>query len=151
MRIRNKSFRIHNTVNELLCEAHPVGKMVFLLQPALSLGRVLVDDQGKQIPMNFDHGTTTLGFKFQVTQPCASYYTVVFFMLVIIVIVILNSQQSNTKMTNYWGRPATANMIIFIKDYKLYCKTFSERFPLLSLKLVSQHTVFIAVLLRICM
>ncbi|XP_023332705.1 proteasome subunit beta type-5 [Eurytemora carolleeae] len=34
-------------------------------QPGFNLGRVLVDDQGKDIPMNFDHGTTTLGFKYQ--------------------------------------------------------------------------------------
>jgi len=34
-------------------------------QPAVNLGRVLVDEQGKQIPMHFDHGTTTLAFKFQ--------------------------------------------------------------------------------------
>ena len=27
--------------------------------------RVLKDDTGKDIPMNFDHGTTTLGFKYQ--------------------------------------------------------------------------------------
>jgi len=27
--------------------------------------RVLTDDQGKDIAMNFDHGTTTLGFKYQ--------------------------------------------------------------------------------------
>jgi len=33
--------------------------------PATNLGRVLVDDQGKEIKMNFDHGTTTLGFKYQ--------------------------------------------------------------------------------------
>jgi hypothetical protein len=32
----------------------------------VNLGRVLVDEQGKQIPMHFDHGTTTLAFKFQV-------------------------------------------------------------------------------------
>ena len=57
--------------------------------PATNLGRVLVDDQvdldttceiaipqapeiyrlliqGKEVKMNFDHGTTTLGFKYQV-------------------------------------------------------------------------------------
>jgi len=33
--------------------------------PATNLGRVLVDDQGKEVKMNFDHGTTTLGFKYQ--------------------------------------------------------------------------------------
>jgi len=33
--------------------------------PATNLGRVLVDDQGKDVDMNFDHGTTTLGFKYQ--------------------------------------------------------------------------------------
>jgi len=33
--------------------------------PGLNLGRVLKDDTGKDIPMNFDHGTTTLGFKYQ--------------------------------------------------------------------------------------
>jgi len=33
--------------------------------PATNLGRVLVDDQGKEVNMNFDHGTTTLGFKYQ--------------------------------------------------------------------------------------
>merc|ERR1712147_200619 len=32
--------------------------------PATNLGRVLVDDQGKEVKMNFDHGTTTLGFKY---------------------------------------------------------------------------------------
>ncbi len=25
----------------------------------------MVDESGKEIPMNFDHGTTTLGFKYQ--------------------------------------------------------------------------------------
>ena len=29
------------------------------------ISRVLTDDAGKDIPMNFDHGTTTLGFKYQ--------------------------------------------------------------------------------------
>merc|ERR1712106_382716 len=33
--------------------------------PATNLGRILTDDQGKDIDMNFDHGTTTLGFKYQ--------------------------------------------------------------------------------------
>jgi len=33
--------------------------------PATNLGRVLTDDQGNDIAMNFDHGTTTLGFKYQ--------------------------------------------------------------------------------------
>jgi len=33
--------------------------------PATNLGRVLTDDQGQDIEMNFDHGTTTLGFKYQ--------------------------------------------------------------------------------------
>jgi len=33
--------------------------------PATNLGRVLMDDQGKEVDMNFDHGTTTLGFKYQ--------------------------------------------------------------------------------------
>jgi len=33
--------------------------------PANNLGRVLTDEGGKDIPMNFDHGTTTLGFKYQ--------------------------------------------------------------------------------------
>merc|ERR1712227_274807 len=33
--------------------------------PSLNLGRVLKDDTDKDIPMNFDHGTTTLGFKYQ--------------------------------------------------------------------------------------
>nr|ALS04248.1 proteasome subunit beta type-5 [Acartia pacifica] len=33
--------------------------------PGLNLGNVLVDESGKEIPMNFDHGTTTLGFKYQ--------------------------------------------------------------------------------------
>ncbi len=47
-------------------QARSLSKMVAGFQPALNLGRVLVDDQGKQIPMHFDHGTTTLGFKYQV-------------------------------------------------------------------------------------
>jgi 20S proteasome subunit beta 5 len=34
-------------------------------QPSLNLGNVLVDESGKEIPMNFDHGTTTLGFKYK--------------------------------------------------------------------------------------
>jgi len=34
-------------------------------QPALNLGKVLKDESGKDIPMHFDHGTTTLGFKYQ--------------------------------------------------------------------------------------
>jgi len=33
--------------------------------PSLNLGNVLVDESGKEIPMNFDHGTTTLGFKYK--------------------------------------------------------------------------------------
>jgi len=33
--------------------------------PGTNLGRVLKDESGKDIPMNFDHGTTTLGFKYQ--------------------------------------------------------------------------------------
>jgi len=34
-------------------------------QPALNLGRSLVDESGKEIKMHFDHGTTTLGFKYK--------------------------------------------------------------------------------------
>jgi len=34
-------------------------------QPSTGLGGVLRDEEGREIPMNFDHGTTTLGFKFQ--------------------------------------------------------------------------------------
>ena len=34
-------------------------------QPSLNLGNALVDDSGREIPMNFDHGTTTLGFKYK--------------------------------------------------------------------------------------
>ena len=34
--------------------------------PSLNLGNVLVDESGKEIPLNFDHGTTTLGFKYKV-------------------------------------------------------------------------------------
>jgi len=34
-------------------------------QPRLGLGKVLQSEDGKEIPMNFDHGTTTLGFKYQ--------------------------------------------------------------------------------------
>jgi len=33
--------------------------------PGSNLGRVLTDDQGNDVDMNFDHGTTTLGFKYQ--------------------------------------------------------------------------------------
>jgi len=33
--------------------------------PSLNLGNVLVDESGKEIPLNFDHGTTTLGFKYK--------------------------------------------------------------------------------------
>jgi len=33
--------------------------------PGLNLGSVLVDESGKEIQMHFDHGTTTLGFKYQ--------------------------------------------------------------------------------------
>jgi len=34
-------------------------------EPNLGLGKVLTNEDGKEIPMNFDHGTTTLGFKYQ--------------------------------------------------------------------------------------
>jgi len=34
-------------------------------QPSINLGNALVDDSGNEIPMNFDHGTTTLGFKYK--------------------------------------------------------------------------------------
>jgi len=34
-------------------------------RPAANIGNICVDDQGKQIKMEFDHGTTTLGFKYQ--------------------------------------------------------------------------------------
>jgi len=33
--------------------------------PSLNLGNALVDESGKEIPMNFDHGTTTLAFKYK--------------------------------------------------------------------------------------
>ena len=33
--------------------------------PATQLGECLVDEAGKEIKMNFDHGTTTLGFKYK--------------------------------------------------------------------------------------
>ena len=33
--------------------------------PASSLGEFLVDEAGREIKLNFDHGTTTLGFKYQ--------------------------------------------------------------------------------------
>jgi len=33
--------------------------------PATNLSKLLVDDAGKEINMRFDHGTTTLGFKYQ--------------------------------------------------------------------------------------
>jgi len=33
--------------------------------PATNLGRVLTDDQGQNIDMNFNHGTTTLAFKYK--------------------------------------------------------------------------------------
>ena len=33
--------------------------------PASQLGECLVDETGREIKMNFDHGTTTLGFKYQ--------------------------------------------------------------------------------------
>ena len=35
--------------------------------PATNLSKLLVDDAGKEINMRFDHGTTTLGFKYQVS------------------------------------------------------------------------------------
>ena len=35
------------------------------LQPMESLGTCLTDDAGSDLPMNFDHGTTTLGFKYK--------------------------------------------------------------------------------------
>jgi len=34
-------------------------------QPATNLGKICVDDAGKEIKMRFDHGTTTLAFKYQ--------------------------------------------------------------------------------------
>merc|ERR1711971_1335235 len=33
--------------------------------PMESLGTCLTDDAGSDLPMNFDHGTTTLGFKYK--------------------------------------------------------------------------------------
>jgi len=34
-------------------------------EPSVGLGKALRDEEGKDIPMHFHHGTTTLGFKYQ--------------------------------------------------------------------------------------
>jgi len=34
-------------------------------EPSVNLGKVLKDEDGSDIPMHFNHGTTTLGFKYQ--------------------------------------------------------------------------------------
>lgn len=39
--------------------------LFILLQPAENLGRFLTDEQGKNIKIQFDHGTTTLGFRYK--------------------------------------------------------------------------------------
>ena len=39
--------------------------MIFAFQENAQVGEYLVDEHGQKIKMNFAHGTTTLGFKFQ--------------------------------------------------------------------------------------
>lgn len=38
---------------------------VYVLQPAARLANVLRDENGREIKIQFDHGTTTLGFQYQ--------------------------------------------------------------------------------------
>merc|ERR1712243_258255 len=54
--------------NEELCGNFSANSTLSLppfANPGLNLGRVLKDEHGNDIHMNFDHGTTTLGFKYQ--------------------------------------------------------------------------------------
>lgn len=55
---------LHSTrVSREICISSPL--LNLNLQPMESLGTCLTDDAGSDLPMNFDHGTTTLGFKYK--------------------------------------------------------------------------------------
>jgi len=65
--VKHRGLEVDGTAFDATCNIEANSQIMLppFSQPALNLGRALVDEAGKDIKMHFDHGTTTLGFKYQ--------------------------------------------------------------------------------------